>query len=86
MTSVNTHSVVHHCVLNLIDDGGASRLDAQSPLHLTTQSAFSSETHRKSAVNTKINHRKYQVNSPSKLEGTLKVQVVGIYSRHIVGL
>lgn len=34
MTPVNTHSVVHHSVLNLVDDGGTSSLNAQSPLNL----------------------------------------------------
>lgn len=31
---VDAHSVVHHGVLDLVDDGGASRLDAQRLLHL----------------------------------------------------
>lgn len=34
MTSVDTHSMVHHGVLNLIDDCGPGRFDAQSLLNL----------------------------------------------------
>lgn len=34
MTPVNAHSVVHHGVLNLIDDGGSSSLNTQGPLNL----------------------------------------------------
>lgn len=34
MTSVNAHSVVHHGVLNLVDDGGSGSLNTQGPLNL----------------------------------------------------
>lgn len=34
VTTVDTHSMVHHSVLNLIDDGGSSGLNTQSPLNL----------------------------------------------------
>lgn len=34
MTSVDTHPVVHHSVLNLIDDCGPGGLNSQSPLNL----------------------------------------------------
>lgn len=34
MTPVDTHPVVHHGVLNLVDDCGAGGLNSQSLLHL----------------------------------------------------
>lgn len=34
VAAVDAHSVVHHGVLYLVDDGGASGLDAQRLLHL----------------------------------------------------
>lgn len=37
MAAVDAHSVVDHGVLDLIDDGGASSLDAQRLLHLVKQ-------------------------------------------------
>lgn len=34
VTPVDTHPVVHHGVLNLVDDCGPGGLNSQSPLHL----------------------------------------------------
>ena len=34
---VDAHAVVRHGVLDLVDDGGAGRLDAQGLLHLGAQ-------------------------------------------------
>lgn len=34
VTPVDAHSVVHHGVLNLVDDGGSSSLNTQSLLNL----------------------------------------------------
>lgn len=34
VAAVDAHAVVHHGVLDLVDDGGASSLDAQRLLHL----------------------------------------------------
>lgn len=60
MTSVNAHSMVHHGVLNLIDDGGSSSLNTQGLLNLKeytekgkedgSNSIFNSGTHNNECV------------------------------------
>lgn len=37
MTTVNAHSVVHHGVLNFVDNGGSSGLNTQGLLNLEKQ-------------------------------------------------
>lgn len=39
MTPVDTHPMVDHRVLDLVDDGGPSSLDSQSLLNLETHSS-----------------------------------------------
>lgn len=34
VTAINAHAVVHHGVLNLINDGGSCSLNTQSPFNL----------------------------------------------------
>lgn len=46
VAAVDAHSVVHHGVLDLVDDGGASGLDAQRLLHLVKHG----NSHRKNTI------------------------------------